>query len=221
MLKDPASSSSALNESNETETKDSDLVPSRPETDNNMVQSVKGLRNHKQKMIGTSEGKTLDIEESAIYANVDGLHEGLYLDSVICSDTDKMALEIEEVMKKEGTRKEALLRALRNTSKVIPKGGLSRGKNKASTGDVTDENIVESKRKRHRVENFICMNGSKQSKRDGKSRDDRISKLAESKSGESKSGETNSMESKSMKPKSDGKKPDLRKGKGKKVACVG
>jgi hypothetical protein len=77
MLKDPASSSSALNESNETETKDSDLVPSRPETDNNMVQSVKGLRNHKQKMIGTSEGKTLDIEESAIYANVDGLHEGL------------------------------------------------------------------------------------------------------------------------------------------------
>jgi hypothetical protein len=132
-----------------------------------------------------------------------------------------MALEIEEVMKKEGTRKEALLRALRNTSKVIPKGGLSRGKNKASTGDVTDENIVESKRKRHRVENFICMNGSKQSKRDGKSRDDRISKLAESKSGESKSGDTNSMESKSMKPKSDGKKPDLRKGKGKKVACVG
>ncbi len=65
------------------------------------------------------------------------------------------------------------------------------------------------------------MNGSKQSKRDGKSCDDRISKLAESKSGESKSGETNSMESKSMKPKSNGKKPDLRKGKGKKVACVG
>jgi hypothetical protein len=59
-------------------------IPSRPETDNNIVQSVKSLQNHKHnKMIGTSEGKMLDIEESAIYGNVDSEHKGIHLDSVI------------------------------------------------------------------------------------------------------------------------------------------
>jgi hypothetical protein len=95
-----------------------DAVPIRPATDNNMVQSVKSLQNHKHKMIGTSEGKMLDIEESAIYGNVDSEHEGIYLDSVICSDADKIALEIEEVINKGGTMKEALLKAIRKTSLI-------------------------------------------------------------------------------------------------------
>ncbi len=69
-------------------------------TDNNMVQSVKTLRNHKQKMIGTSHGDMLDIEESAIFGNVDKIHEGLYVDSIVVSDTDKLALEIAEEIKR-------------------------------------------------------------------------------------------------------------------------
>ncbi len=65
-----------------------------------MVQSVKFLRNHKQKMIGTSKGRTRNIEASAVYGDVNNMHEGLYTDSVVCSDADKMALEIEDEVKR-------------------------------------------------------------------------------------------------------------------------
>ena len=126
----------------------------RPETDNNMVLSVKSLRNHKQKMIGNSGGKMLDIEESAMYGNVDQLHEGIYTDSVIVSDADKLALEIEEAVNHGSTMRDALLKAIRKGSSTIQKNGLARGKNKKATGDVTSENILDSKRKRHKVVRF-------------------------------------------------------------------
>jgi hypothetical protein len=51
--------------------------------------------------------------------------------------------------------KDALLKAIRKSSKVISKGALARGKNKAATGDITTENMLESKRKRNRVEKFV------------------------------------------------------------------
>ncbi len=54
-----------------------------------------------------------------------------------------MVNEVQEVLNRGGTMKEALLKALRKSTKVIPKGGLSRGKNKASAGGVTSENVVE------------------------------------------------------------------------------
>jgi hypothetical protein len=204
-----SSHSSTFDEPKESKAHDSGLVPPRPATDNNMVQSVKNLRDHKQKMMGTSEGKALDIEESAIYANVDSLHEGLYLDSVICSDTDKMVSEVQEVLNRGGTMKEALLKALRKSSKVIPNGGLSRGKNKASTGEVTRENVVESKRKRQRVEHFI------RQKELGQTRINPI--LQRSKSGESKPSKSGEL-----KPlKFEKVKVDSRMGKGKQVAKVG
>ena len=123
----------------------------RPETDNNMVQSVKSLQNHKQKLIGTSKGKMLDIEESAMYGNVDQLHEGIYTDSVIFSDTDKLAMEIEEQVGRGVSMKDALIKAIRKGNQITPKGALARGKNKKATGNVSSENIMESKRKRHKV----------------------------------------------------------------------
>jgi hypothetical protein len=79
-----------------------DNVSPKPATDNNSVQSVKYLRNHRQKMIGTSKGKMLDIEESAMFGNVDSLHEGMYTDSVVCSDANKIAMEVEGGVKKGG-----------------------------------------------------------------------------------------------------------------------
>jgi len=124
----------------------------RPETDNNMVQSVKSLQNHKQKLIGTSKGKMLDIEESAMYGNVDQLHEGIYTDSVIFSDTDKLAMEIEEQVGRGVSMKDALIKAIRKGNQITPKGALARGKNKKATGNVSSENIMESKRKRHKVD---------------------------------------------------------------------
>ncbi len=51
-----------------------------------MVQSVKSLQNHKQKLVGTSHGKMSDLEESAMYGNSDQVHEGLYTDSIVISD---------------------------------------------------------------------------------------------------------------------------------------
>jgi hypothetical protein len=136
----------------------------RPETDNNMVLSVKSLRNHKQKMIGNSGGKMLDIEESAMYGNVDQLHEGIYIDSVIVSDADKLALEIEEAVNHGSTMRDALLKAIRKGSSTIQKDGLAFGKNKKATGDVTSENIVESKRKKYKVVKFDRIRPDNQTK---------------------------------------------------------
>jgi hypothetical protein len=83
-------------EANSVGSSESIEIASRPATDNNMVQSVKFLRDHKRKMIGKSQGKMLDIEESAIYGNVNSLQEEVYTDTVVCSVADKMAIEIEE-----------------------------------------------------------------------------------------------------------------------------
>jgi hypothetical protein len=126
----------------------------RPEIDNNMVQSVKSLQNHKQKLVGTSQGKMTEIEESAMYGNKNECNEGIYTDSICISDADKMVLEVEESVRKGFTMKDALLKAIRKTSQVLSKGDLSRGKNKKATGDVTTENIIESKRKRQKLVNF-------------------------------------------------------------------
>ncbi len=108
----------------------------KPATDNNMVQSAKSLQNHRQKLVGTSHGEMSAIEESAMYGNIDQLHEGIYTDSVLVSDADKVILEVEEELSRGSTMKDALLKAIRKTSKVIPKGSLARGKNKKATGDV-------------------------------------------------------------------------------------
>ena len=210
----------------------------KPEAETNMVQSVKSLQSHKQKLLGTSEGKMLDIEESAMYGNVDQMHEGIYTDSVIVSDSDKLALEIEEEISRGTSMKDALLKAIRKGSKVISKGGLARGKNKKDTGDVTSENILESKRKKHKVVRFDRI-------RPLKHRDDKMENLVKAtdkyetamamqpeairapaplskermktirmRKQDTKSGETS--------PSKSGEKPStVRKGKGKLVARVG
>jgi hypothetical protein len=124
----------------------------RPETDNNMVQSVKSLQNHKQKLVGTSRGRMTDIEESAMYGNSNQCNEGIYTDSICISDADKVSVEVEEMVRKGFSMKDALLKAIRKS--IVSNGELARGKNKKATGDVTTENILESKRKRQRVVNF-------------------------------------------------------------------
>jgi hypothetical protein len=51
--------------------------------------------------------------------------------------------------------KDALLKARRRNPNTIAKGALKRGKNKVATGDITTENVLESKRKRNRVKQFV------------------------------------------------------------------
>ncbi len=141
-----------------------DQISSKPETDNNMVQSVKSLQNHKQKLVGTSHGKMSDIEESAMYGNPNHFHEGIYTDSIVISDAERLTLEVEEEVKRGTSMKDALLKAIRKNSKVVQNGALARGKNQKATGDVTDANIIASKRKRQknlrfdRVRKPACQN---------------------------------------------------------------
>jgi hypothetical protein len=94
----------------------------RPETDNNMVQSVKSLQNHKQKLVGTSSGKMTDIEESAMYGNSNQCNEGIYTDSICISDADKVSMEVEEMIRKGFSMKNALLKAIRKSRTVVSNG---------------------------------------------------------------------------------------------------
>ncbi len=115
---------------------------------------------------------------------------------------------------------------------------MARGKNKKATGDVTFENIIESKRKRQKVVNFQRLKKNSDWTQEGmldnlvKATDkyeaamamqpEAAKRLPSSKSGEkisSKSGEK--ISSKSGEFPSMNHKPKIRKGKGKLVAKVG
>ncbi len=63
----------------------------RIETDKNMVQSIKTLRDHRLKPIGASHSSSTAIEESAIYGNIDSIREGLFVDTVVFSDVDQLS----------------------------------------------------------------------------------------------------------------------------------
>jgi hypothetical protein len=184
---------------------DTIIFPMKPATDNNMVQSAKSLQNHKQKLVGTSHGEMSAIEESAMYGNIDQLHEGIYTDSVLISDADKVILEVEEEISRGSTMKDALLKAIRKTSKTIQKGSLARGKNKKATGDVTSENILESKQKRQKVLKFdrLRNNQVKVTKNNDKPSSQSGEELSSSQSGEKLTSSR------------------VRKGKGKMVAKIG
>jgi hypothetical protein len=136
------------------------------------------------------------------------------LDPLLFSDADKLSLEVEESVRKGISMKEALLKAIRKSSKVVSKGALARGKNKKATGDVTMENAVESKRKRQKVMKFDRILPDKT----GTSIKNKFGKnLKSGELGTLKSGESE----KTVVQTSTNKKADLRKGKGKQVAKVG
>jgi hypothetical protein len=151
------------------------------------------------------------------------MHEGLYTDSVIVSDEDKLALEIEEAVRRGASMKEALLKAIRKGSKIVSKGGLAIGKNKKATGDVTSENIVESKRKTNKVVRFDRIRPRNQTKSMIKNLEKATDKYEAAMAmqpeavrtpSSSKRGETSPL-------KSGEKTSYIRKGKGKLVAKVG
>jgi hypothetical protein len=105
--------------------------------------------------------------------------------------------------------KDALLKAIRKSSKVVSKGALARGKNKKATGDITMENTIESKHKRQKV--VKCDRTLPNSTGTSISRSKFARKSKSGELGTSKSGEQTSKKMKAY----------LRKGKGKQVAKVG
>ncbi len=117
-----------------------------PETDRNMVQSIKTLRDHRIKQIGTSHQEMTDLEESAIYDHVDQIREGLFLDTVILSDVDQLTNLVEEDISQGISMKDAIIRAIRNTSQVKHSGDLAKGKKQLTLTDISDSNILTSKK---------------------------------------------------------------------------
>ncbi len=118
----------------------------RPEVDNNMVKSIKSLREHKLQLPGRHARDSTKLEESAMYGNGHPQIEGLHLDQVVTSNVDQLAQMIAEQSKKGTSLKESILKAIRNLKPDITKGGLRQGKKGTNHGNVSTSNIVNDKR---------------------------------------------------------------------------
>jgi hypothetical protein len=113
----------------------------RPETNKNHVWAAKFLRDHRQKLVGTSSSPMLPIEESAMYGNADQIGEGIYIDTVVNSEVDQLATKIAENTGKGMNIKDSLLKAIREAKQVVHKGGLAMGKNSRKKRQQCGDNL--------------------------------------------------------------------------------
>jgi hypothetical protein len=102
----------------------------KPEVDNNMVSSIKSLREHKLELPGRRQGDMTEIEESAMYGNGQLQNEGLYLDQVVQTDVEQLANIIAETTKKGTSLKESILKAIRQLRPQNGKNELAQGKSR-------------------------------------------------------------------------------------------
>jgi hypothetical protein len=122
----------------------------RPEVDNNMVASIKSLREHKLQLPGRHARDTTKLEESAMYGNGHQTIEGIHLDQVVNSNVDQLAQIIAEHSRKGSSLKESILEAIRTLRTDVKKGGLRQGKKVKHHGQVSTSNIVDGTRSRKR-----------------------------------------------------------------------
>ena len=102
----------------------------KPEVDNNMVSSIKSLREHKLELPGRRQGDMTEIEESAMYGNGQLQNEGLYLDQVVQTDVEQLANIIAETTMKGTSLKESILKAIRQLRPQNGKDELAQGKSR-------------------------------------------------------------------------------------------
>ena len=100
----------------------------RPEVDNNMVASIKSLREHKLQLPGRHARDMTKLEESAMYGNGHQTVEGIHLDQVVNSNVDQLAQIIAEHSRKGSSLKESILEAIRTLRTDVKKGELRQGK---------------------------------------------------------------------------------------------
>jgi hypothetical protein len=131
------------------------FVNERTPTDKNMVQSIKTLRDHRLKPIGTSESKSTALEESAMFGNVDEVREGLFIDTVVFSDVDQLTKLIEEDVSNGMSMRDSIIKAIRKTSQVKHGGDLAKGKAKREKSGLSEDNIIDSKRNRQKVRKYV------------------------------------------------------------------
>ena len=117
-------------ESNEDEgDKVNEAVPDiglKHEVDNNMVASIKSLREHKLELPGRRQGDMSEIEESAMYGNGQIQNEGLYLDQVVQTDIDQLASIIAETTMRGTSLKDSILKAIRQLKPQNHQGELAK-----------------------------------------------------------------------------------------------
>ena len=169
----------------------------RPEVDNNMVASIKSLREHKLQLPGRHARDMTKLEESAMYGNGHQTVEGIHLDQVVNSNVDQLAQIIAEHSRKGSSLKESILEAIRTLRTDVKKGGLRQGKKVTHHGQVSTSNIVKGTRSRKRRQE--------------------IAQPETSISGES--DESDDQTKAMVRPANNN--PKKRKGKGKKIAKVG
>jgi len=133
----------------------------RPELDKNMVQSLKGLREHRFRLPGQRQAEEKVIERSAGMADDDQIGgEGLYTDS-ICNykQFDQLTISLQDALAaadtgitKDSVRDQVIskLKSAIQLSKgnVVAKGQLKVGKKKKG-GMVSYDNVLTYKRKLH------------------------------------------------------------------------
>jgi hypothetical protein len=85
----------------------------RPEVDNNMVSSIKSLRDRKLQLPRRHTRDTTKLEESAMYGNGHQTIEGIHLDQVVNSNFDQLAQIITDQSRKGTSLKESILQAIR------------------------------------------------------------------------------------------------------------
>ena len=116
-----------------------------------MVQSIKYLRDHRLPLPGRQHRPITDIEESAQFGNASPVCEGIYIDKVLQTPIEQLANLIAEHQTNGMATKQALIKAIRETSNEIKRNELAKGKSSGSLTGVSSDNIVPNEAKRQRT----------------------------------------------------------------------
>ena len=122
------------------------------------MQSIKALRDHKLKLPGLNQKEGSEIEESARFGNTESFREGLYFDDVLSTPVNQLAGRLEENARKGLTLKEALIKAIKETTNGVQRMSLKKGKKMNDDGGVSTSNIISKKRRKEEVKRVAFNN---------------------------------------------------------------
>ena len=146
MISDSIESEFEINE----DQRDDDMVnPDQNDSivyDGPTVQSIKALRDHKLKLPGSNNKEGSEIEESARFGNTESFREGLYFDDVLSTPVNQLAGRLEENARNGLTLKEALIKAIKETTNGVQRMSLQKGKKRNDDNGISTSNIISKKR---------------------------------------------------------------------------
>jgi hypothetical protein len=105
-------------------------VSLEPEVKNNIVASIKMLREHMLEMPSRRQGDMSMIEKSAIFEMGPFQIEGLYIDQDLQTEVDQQASNIAETKMRGTSLKDSILKVIRQPRPQNEKGELAQGKSR-------------------------------------------------------------------------------------------